>query len=217
LGAEQYAAYALACSTFLLVSLIYQALLLEPMSVFGSSTYRGSVRQYLGGLLWLQAAIAAVFVALGTTASVVHYNGRPALQFAFIGMTFAAPCVLLFWFARRAFYLQLLPGRALGGAILYTALLLTGVCVLLRGARRSRFLVAVAAGTSPVVSDTLHSTASDRSVGSPSASTPVTAVGFCGHGNRRAVDEHAPAHPVATLMEVAWKQSGLGGSLRAAL
>jgi len=87
LGAEQYGAYALAFSTFLLVSLIYQALLLEPMSVFGSSTYRGSVRQYLGGLLWLQAAIAAVFVALGTTASVVHYHGRPALQFAFIGMT----------------------------------------------------------------------------------------------------------------------------------
>src|SRR5437899_4220644 len=40
---------------------------------------------------------------------------------------------------------------------------------------------------------------------------------FCGYGNRRAVDERAPAHPVATLMEVAWKQSGLGGSLRAAL
>src|SRR5437899_10748310 len=40
---------------------------------------------------------------------------------------------------------------------------------------------------------------------------------FCGYGNRRAVDERAPAHPVATLMEGAWKQSGLGGSLRAAL
>src|SRR5437870_12755002 len=97
------------------------------MSVFGSSSYRGSVRQYLGGLLWLQAAIAAVFVALGTTASVVPCNGRPPLQFAFIGMTFAAPSVLLVWFARRAFDLQLLPGRGLAGAILDTALLRTGV------------------------------------------------------------------------------------------
>ena len=155
LGAEQYGAYALAFSTFLLVSLIYQALLLEPMSVFGSSTYRGSVRQYLGGLLWLQAAIAAVFVALGTTASVVHCNGRPPLQFAFIGMTFAAPCVLLFWFARRAFYLQLLPGRALGGAILYTALLLTGVWVLLRQARLSPLSAFVVMGIGALLTSAL--------------------------------------------------------------
>src|SRR5947209_17441783 len=83
--------------------------------------------------------------------------------------------------------------------------------------RSPGILFAVAARTCAWGSDTLHSTASDRSVGSPSASTPVTAVGFCGYGNRRAVDERALAHPVATLMEVAWKQSGLGGSLRAAL
>src|SRR5205807_8963458 len=104
----------------------------------------------------LQAAIAVGFVALGTTASVVHYHGRLApLQFAFIGMTFAAPCVLLFWFARRAFYLQLLPGRALGGAILYTALLLAGVWVLLRQARLSPLSAFVVMGIGALLTSTL--------------------------------------------------------------
>src|SRR2546426_5051043 len=70
-------------------------------------------------------------------------------------MTFAAPCVLLFWFARRAFYLQLLPGRALGGAILYTALLLTGVWVLIRQARLSPLSAFVVMGIGALLTSAL--------------------------------------------------------------
>jgi O-antigen/teichoic acid export membrane protein len=133
LGAAAYGAYALAFATFILVSLLHQALILEPMSVFGSSTYRQSVGKYLGVLLWLQTSLAVVLVLLATIGVVVHSRGGfGQLELAFLGVTFAAPCVFLFWFGRRAFYLELRPGRALSAAFIYSALLLTGIWVLSR-------------------------------------------------------------------------------------
>src|SRR5207244_12202458 len=44
-GAEQYGAYALAFAIFILVSIVYQALVLEPMTVFGPSVYRSEERR----------------------------------------------------------------------------------------------------------------------------------------------------------------------------
>src|SRR4029077_6637250 len=40
------------------------------------------------------------------------------------------PFVLLFWYARRAYYLHLLPGRAVVGAVAYSALLVAGIGIL---------------------------------------------------------------------------------------
>ena len=69
LAPEQYGAYALAFSIFLLLFQIYHSFVLEPMSVFGGSEYRDCLRGYLGQLLWLHLAIALfVFLALGLSA-----------------------------------------------------------------------------------------------------------------------------------------------------
>jgi hypothetical protein len=54
---EQYGAYALAFSAFLLLSFLYHSLLLEPMAVFSGSTYHRSLRGYLGALVWIHLAI----------------------------------------------------------------------------------------------------------------------------------------------------------------
>jgi thymidylate kinase len=53
LGSEQYGAYALAFSTFVLLSLVHSALAMEPMSVFAPSIYRNTLREYLGLLLFI--------------------------------------------------------------------------------------------------------------------------------------------------------------------
>src|ERR1700722_17372830 len=58
MSVEQYGAYALSFSLFVLFSFIQQGLFLEPMSVFGPSIYRTSRREYLGTLIWLQGALA---------------------------------------------------------------------------------------------------------------------------------------------------------------
>src|ERR1700731_4323191 len=44
---EQYGAYADAFAVFILLSLIYLALLLEPMAVFGGSSYPHCLREYV--------------------------------------------------------------------------------------------------------------------------------------------------------------------------
>lgn len=133
LGVAEYGAYALAYAIFVLLSLVYQSLLLEPMSVFGPSEYRGKLRSYSGTLLWIHAAIALVtFIVLGGTAAAMrqfpHFGDlTPAL----IGAAIAAPCVLLFWLARRLYYLTLSSSQAAAGAVLYSTLLF-GILALLK-------------------------------------------------------------------------------------
>ena len=148
LGAEQYGAYALAFSTFVLLSLIHQALVLEPMSVFGPSVYRNALRQYLCLLMWLQMGMGAIFVIGGSSVGVVSslLKEPSYLTLAIVGMAFASPCVLLLWFARRAFYLQLLPGRALIGAVVYSALFWAGIWALFQGGVLSAFSAFIVMG-----------------------------------------------------------------------
>ncbi len=137
LGAEQYGAYALAFAIFVLLSLVYQSLLLEPMSVFGPSEYRKKLPSYAGTLLWIHIAIAFVtFIILGVGAlGMTHFPRFGGLPTALIGAAIAAPCVLLFWMARRLYYLTLSSSRAAAGAVLYSALLF-GTLALLHSFKR---------------------------------------------------------------------------------
>jgi O-antigen/teichoic acid export membrane protein/thymidylate kinase len=152
LPVEQYGAYALSFAIFLLFSFIQQGLVLEPMSVFGPSTYRNSQREYLGTLVWLQGALAAVFIAPVAVAATIYTHGDSDLfQMTLLGMFFSAPCVLLYWFARRAFYLQLQPGGAVGGAMLYCALLAVSVWLLVRTHRLSAFTAFLAIGVAALI------------------------------------------------------------------
>ena len=125
MAGEQYGAYALAFSAFILVSQLHQALLLEPMSVYGSSVYRGRLRHYLGTLLWMHSgAIAVISALLGAGALGVLFTHHSLhLAGALFGVSIAAPCILLFWLVRRSFYLELQPASAVQAAVLYCALI----------------------------------------------------------------------------------------------
>ncbi len=132
LGPSQYGAYALAFATFVLLSLVYQSLLLEPMSVFGPSTYRHKLRGYTGTLIWIHIAVAtATFIVLGLGAEVLkyfpHFGGLPA---ALVGAAISTPSVLLFWLARRVFYLRLASSQAAVGAVCYSLLLFSTLALL---------------------------------------------------------------------------------------
>ena len=152
LRAEQYGAYALSFAIFVLCSFLQQGLFLEPMSVFGPSIYRNTQRQYIGTLVWLQGAIAAVALALLAVAVPVFLRyDTGVFRMALLGMALSAPCVLLYWFARRAFYLQLQPARAVGGALLYCALLSTGMWLLFHYGQLSAFAAFLAMGISALV------------------------------------------------------------------
>jgi len=131
---EQYGAYALAFSLFLLLSFLYHSMLLEPMAVFSGSAYHKSLRGYLRALVWIHLAITALtIVCLGGAAGIAFLRGEGnGLPGALLGVTIASPCILLFWLARRAYYMELSPARAATGAFVYCVLLVSGLFLLYR-------------------------------------------------------------------------------------
>ncbi len=128
---EQYGAYALAFSISLLLTFLYQSLLLEPMAVFSGGAYRKSLRGYLGALLRIHAWLTGFgFVVLGI-ATVVFFKrgGTSGLPGAMLGVTLASPCILLFALARRSYYMRLEPARAAVGAFIYCVVVIGGLAV----------------------------------------------------------------------------------------
>ena len=129
LSAEQYGTFAVAFAVFLFLVNFHQALLLEPMLVFGSSVYRNSLRRYLKGLLAIHVAMSVVFVfSLCVSALVIYRMGEAdGLPGALLGLAFSTPTVLLLWLTKRTFYLKLSPAPSVGAALLYCALTMGGL------------------------------------------------------------------------------------------
>lgn len=157
LGSEQYGAYALAFSTFVLLSLIHSALAMEPMSVFAPSIYRKTLPEYLGLLLWVQVLGSVIIVACAGAGEVFFRLAgmQTNLVSAFEGIALASPCVLIFWFARRAFYLQFRPSSALIGSIVYSVFLCFGIWVLASGQLLSPFAAFVVMGSAAFLTSLL--------------------------------------------------------------
>jgi O-antigen/teichoic acid export membrane protein len=131
MSATEYGAYALAFSIFILLSLAYMSMVLEPMAVFGGSVYRNDLGGYLKALLRIHLfSTVAIFVALGVVGGAANLRSSTAdLSGALVGVTLASSCVLLFWLARRSFYLEYSPASATVGALLYVAIVLGGLWV----------------------------------------------------------------------------------------
>jgi O-antigen/teichoic acid export membrane protein len=134
LAPEQFGAYVLAFSLFLLVSMLQQSLLLEPQRVFGPSVYQSKPREYLGILLWFQAVMGlVVFIILGLSAWMAHELGRSGpVPGALAGAALAAPCILLFWLTRGALYVRNAPEIAVRGSLLYCLLGVLGLLLVFR-------------------------------------------------------------------------------------
>jgi len=148
---EQYGAYAVAFGVFILLSLVYLALLMEPMAVFGGSSYHSCLREYLRVLVKLQVGVALLIVVPLGISALVAWKLAPTsgLPGALAGVTLASPCLFLFWLARRTYYLQLSPSRAAQGAFLYCCIVLGGLWFAYRESLLSPFcaflLIAVGA------------------------------------------------------------------------
>jgi len=150
---EQYGAYALAFSIFILVTFLYQALLLEPLSVFSGTTYSGNLRGYLKSNLWLHWGVSAVIcVLLGATAIAAKFWWHsPASAMAFAGITAATPFILVHALGRRSFYLKLTPGPAAFGSSFYCALVVSGSFLVYRAGWLSAFTAFLVMGFAALV------------------------------------------------------------------
>jgi O-antigen/teichoic acid export membrane protein len=131
---EQYGAYALVFSIFILITFLYQALLLEPLSVFSGTTYSKNLRGYLQSNFWLHWGVSAVICLLmgGTAVAAKYWFHSPVSAMAFAGMTAATPFILIHALGRRSFYLKLSPGPAAFGSSFYCVLVVSGSFLLFK-------------------------------------------------------------------------------------
>jgi O-antigen/teichoic acid export membrane protein len=132
LAPEQYGSYAVAFAVFVFILMFHQALLLEPMLVFGSSAYRNCLRGYLKALLLLHAGISLVIVlVLGVAAAAAFKLGQTnGLPGALVGVAFAAPSILMLWIIKRVFYVKLSPAPSAGASLLYCTLTMGGLALI---------------------------------------------------------------------------------------
>ena len=128
---QQYGAYALAFEVLLFLSIVYGALILEPLSVFGPSTYKNDLRAYLGVLLRIHCGLSVLVIAAVFAGAAALHAIKPGSSFpdALMGVGVACPCLLLFWLARRGFYVHLQPRNAALGACAYSAAVLAGLAI----------------------------------------------------------------------------------------
>lgn len=155
---DQYGAYALSYSIFLVLVVSYNALILEPIAVFGPTFHLDSRQKYLGTLVRIQiVAVLLVMAVLGLSSYFAgHVLATPSVASALEGLTLAAPFLLIFSFTRFAFYLDFKPGGALSGSVFYCVLATGGLMFLYGQGLLSPFTAFLLLGVAALVSSTIQ-------------------------------------------------------------
>lgn len=138
---DQYGAYAVAFGIYIMLSLVYQSLVLEPMGVFGGSVFRSNLRGYLKSLVSIHIALSFTICLAFVGAWLVarHVGAGPVMTGALAGVAIASPCLMLFSLSRRTFYVELSPAPAAAGAFIYSTLVLVGLYFVYKRALLSPF------------------------------------------------------------------------------
>lgn len=131
LPAASYGAFSLANSAFLLIAAVHQALLLEPMMIFGAGKNRDRLPRYFRLLSGLHAAILVpASLALWLVAVLLGHFYSPPTQRAMEGAALCSGFMLLFWLVRRIFYALLKPAWSVISSFLYFVFVAAAVAVL---------------------------------------------------------------------------------------
>lgn len=131
LSPQDYGAFAVGYAIFWLVGVIHDALLTEPMLIFGADKYSANLSEYLGVLLYGHmgfGVVSGLLLLLGSL--VVELSGSYALSLALLGLAGAGPFMLLQVLMRRACYVRFKPHLAAVGGALYMILMLAGAYAL---------------------------------------------------------------------------------------
>ena len=157
LTADQYGAYAIAFGIYMMLTLVYQSLVLEPMAVFGGSVFRTNLRGYVRTLVSIHIVLSvAIFAALLGSWAISHQvSSGSAVTGALAGIAFASPCLMLFSLARRCFYVELSPAPAAAGAFIYSAVVLAGLYLVYQRALLSPFVAFLLLGSGALITGTV--------------------------------------------------------------
>ncbi len=147
---EDYGAFAIAFSVFLILAGFLIALILEPMAVYGPSRFKDNLNAYFRtiGQGHVLISLAAGLALLPT----IPFVESDVLRRILFMTAVATPMMLLVWLLRRAFYVIVAPAWAALFSLIYALVLIAGLFVthqalLLDGS----FAMLVMGGTSLIV------------------------------------------------------------------
>lgn len=138
LSPQDYGAFAVGYAAFWFVGVLHDALLTEPMLIFGADKYNADLSGYLVALLYGHVGfgvVSGLLLLLGSL--VVEVSGSHALFLALLGLAGAGPFMLLQILMRRVCYVIFKPHLAAMGGALYMLLMLAGAYVLYQAGRLS--------------------------------------------------------------------------------
>lgn len=132
-SAEEYGVFAVLFAIFLILAGIHNALIVDPMTIYGSQKSGVHATRYLSRVYVLHFLVAG---GVGLAALVVAFQlDDEAFSHARWALPIAAPIILTFWTTRRWFYVIGKPRSALGMSSSY-ALVMTAALVILQSTNR---------------------------------------------------------------------------------
>jgi O-antigen/teichoic acid export membrane protein len=132
LAPASYGSFAVAFAAFLFTYGFHNALLLEPMSVFGPSRHAENLPGYFRAQLMIHTVMVGPLSAVGLVTGLLLWRITPGspLVGAVMGVSLALPFILLLWLARRICYAVQRPSMAAAGTAVYLAFVAVGLLVL---------------------------------------------------------------------------------------
>lgn len=122
-SAATYGVFSLASVMFLILSGIHNCLILEPLSVLGSSLETSNSRHYFGYIILLHTMLCIVLSAISMP--IIMLAVPESSKDVFLWMAVSLVASLLPWTVRRICYIQSDPKAAAQGSAVYFASLLT--------------------------------------------------------------------------------------------
>jgi len=131
---QDYAAFTLAYTIFLILGTVHTALLADPLVVFGAGKYKDHLNHYHRSVLrahWQLAGAASLL--LGACGVALLALNQREIGLALLAVAVASPFILLLWLMRRSCYVRVEPHLAAAGSLAYLVILVAGAYMLYRG------------------------------------------------------------------------------------
>ena len=122
---EEFGAFSVLFAIFLIFAGFHNALIVEPMSVFGARKQAAARQVYFRHVYLIHGAVVAVLAMVAGLAIV--FLGGESLRTAKWALPLVIPLAMTFWLARRACYVESKPGKALGMSASYAILTVLGL------------------------------------------------------------------------------------------
>lgn len=128
---QAYGAFATALAVYILVMSLYEAVLPDPMMVFGASRFAERFRHYMGAVLAGHLPLVALGSALLLVAGMqLDISNQPELSAAVFALAATLPIILLRSLFRKACYANNRARLATWGGLIYALTLGAGLLVL---------------------------------------------------------------------------------------